>query len=68
MLYIDSDDLPTTDVGAVAPGLLLQVAGGDYGDKPAHLFTRLVENADRRDITDNVTYYLKRSTAAWTLR
>lgn len=69
VLYIDSDDLPTTDTAAITPGLLLQVAGGDYGDKPAHMFNRLVENADRRDITDDVTYYVKRNnTAAWTLR
>jgi hypothetical protein len=69
VLYIDSDDLPTTAAGTITPGVLLQYAVGAVDTKPVHMFNRLVENADRRDSTDDIRFHVKRNnTAAWTIR
>jgi hypothetical protein len=68
-LYIDEDDLPTTATGFITPGIILQYAQGALDTKPVHMFNRLVENINTRDLTDNIGFSIKRrNTAAWVLR
>lgn len=73
-LYIDEADLPTTATGRLGTGIVLQFGGGEMDKQPVHRFTRLVENANRRDLTENLRFYCRRgipesnSDQAWFLR
>ena len=67
-VYVDSEELPDDATGLIAPGIALQFAGATDA-QPVHRLTRLVENKDARDLTDNLSFSVRReNTAAWQLR
>jgi hypothetical protein len=75
VLYIDEADVAAlTATGRLGTGIALQFSAGQTGDDAVHRFSRLVENANRRDLTDRLTFYVRRgipeenADQAWYLR
>jgi hypothetical protein len=64
--YKDSAELPTAATARLGTGWALQYAAADSSNaSPVHTLSRLVEHADRRDITSNINFLTRRGIPAY---